>query len=324
MEVDVIGPTKISRAQGVSVTSLRAVNVAKRSSVAVLAALHSFPSLAATTEATGGAGPWWIEHLVTFLGVVVAASMIVFQLRRQHRNELKRQNENFKGQLKLQIYQEFSQRLASASEAIGLAGLYAMGSHTHSVIYAKQVSQGMNPSPVAERALLLLDKQRVASDEAVGVSFLVEKYQVVHPDFDIFLTAISAASHDLGMAFRALFDFMLIHFPVDSQASTEVENVKLLNATELEALNELAREYQCASMELDCYLSDMRVELQKLLLGHLFDAVVPRRRPADPSMKVVTLETANVKSLRQHFLKNTAWGQSTVESMLAVHREYNK
>ncbi len=321
---DVKNPSKGFFSLGKFAAFLEAVDAMKRGSIVALVALQSFPGVAATTAAINETGPWWIGHLVTFLGIVVAASMIVFQLGRQHQNELNRQNENFKGQLKLQIYQEFSQRLASASEAVGIAGLYAMGSHTHSVIYAKQISQGMTPSPVAERALLLLDKQRVASDEAVGVSFLFEKYQVVHPDFDIFLTAISAASHDLGVAFRALFDFMLIHFPVDARASADVDNVKVLKATELEDLHALASEYQRASMALDCYLSDMRVELQKLLLGHLFEAVVPRRRPADPSVKVVTLEPANVKSLRQHFLKNTAWGKSTVESIFAVHREYNK
>jgi hypothetical protein len=83
--------------------------------------------------------------------------MIVYQLGRQHANETARQAEDFKGQLRLQIYQEFSTRLATASDALGSVGVYAMTSHTHSVIYRKQVIQGSNPAPISDRALRLLD-----------------------------------------------------------------------------------------------------------------------------------------------------------------------
>lgn len=271
-------------------------------------------------------GPWWLEHAVTFVGIVIAALMIVYQLGRQHANETKRQAENFKGQLRLQIYQEFDAKLSLASDTAGAAGMYAMTSHTHSVIFGKQVAQGISPSPIPDRALHFLDRQSAAAGAAIEVIFLVEKYYIVHPDLDIFRTALSAALHDVGLAFHRLFNFMLTNFPVDAvnKSGGEVQNVKVLSETEVQELHLLASAYQNATMDLDCYLMDMRVELQTLLLSNLFPNTVPRRHPADPSRKVISLDPAKVKNLRQYFSKNTDWGRNAVRTQLDVHREFHE
>ena len=76
-------------------------------------------------------------------------------------------------------------------------------------------------------------------------------------------------------------------------------------------------------MDLGCYLDDMRTELQTLFLSNLFPNAIPRRRPSDPSKKVLSLHPSSVKSLRQHFLKNTAWGKKSVATQLEVHNEFH-
>ena len=292
---------------------------------AVLLSVLGLATSVRAADSLADAGPSWLGHLVTFLGIIVAAAMIIYQLGQQHKNETARLNENFKGQLKLQIYQDFSQRLTTASDAAGAAGFYATTSHTHSVIFTKQVAQGLNPQPIVDRALQLLDKNSLAANEATEVVFLVEKYYIVHPDLDIFRTAICSAVHDLHAAFHVLFDFMLSHFPVDAHepSGATIGNVKALAEAELATLHQLTSAYQDAAMDLDCYLMDMRVELQTLLLGHLFANTVPRRRPSDPSKRVITLDPAGIKSLRQHFLKNTDWGKRAVASQLEVHRDFH-
>jgi hypothetical protein len=292
----------------------------------LLTIIFSSPVVAATTEIAVSTGPWWLPHFVTLLGVFIAAVMIVYQLGRQHANESARLNENFKGQLKLQIYQEFSQRLSSASSAVGATGLHAMFSQTNMATYAWRVEQGMNPKPIANRAMDLADKNHTAATEATEVIFLVEKYHIVHPDLDIFKTAISSALHDLHATFHALFDFMVCHLPVGAQTSigSTLLNVKPLDTEELEALRKLARAYQNAAMELNCYLMDMRVELQKLLLGHLFPSIAPLRRPVDPANKVITLDPASVTSLHHHFTNNTGWGKQWAEAQNRAHREYHE
>jgi hypothetical protein len=76
-------------------------------------------SAAAAVDATAtDQGPWWLGPLVTVLAAVIGASAIVWQLGRQHRNESLQQTENYKNQLKLQVYQEFASRVSVASDAV--------------------------------------------------------------------------------------------------------------------------------------------------------------------------------------------------------------
>lgn len=273
----------------------------------------------------GQQGPWWIGPLVTIVAAVIAATMIVYQLGRQHKNESVRQTENFKGQLRLQVYQEFSTRLSTATDAIGTAAMYAFTCPMHAENFRIQCTPTFTPQPIPDRALKFLEVNSNAANEVIEVVFLVEKYFIVHPDLDIFRMALSAGSHDLSASFHALFEYMVKHFPVDGQAhgGPVIEKVKILSSEEFQELKVLAAAYDSAARDLDCYLIDMRTELQTLLLSYLFPNTVPRRRPADPSYKVITLEPQAVRSLRQHFLKNTEWGKRTVKTQLEVHREFH-
>ena len=270
------------------------------------------PLLAFAAEVPSDAGPWWVGHLITFLGIVVGARMIMFQLSRQQANESARQAENSKGQLRLQIYQEFSDCLSSAEDSISAAGMYATLSQTHSSIFRQQILQALNPKPITDRAIQFLDKNALGADKAIQVVFLIEKYFIVHPDIDIFRIAINSGLHDLNKAFQDLFQFMLTNFPVDTKQfqSEGIQNVKVLNEKELEHLKKLSEVYHEAALDLCCYLGDMRTELQILLIGHLFPNSLPKRRPADPSKKVLSLDPMYVKNLRNHLYKNTAWGKT--------------
>ena len=203
--------------------------------------------------------------------------------------------------------------------------MYATTAAVHAKIYMQQIEQGINPSPVEDRALLFLAKHSAASDAAIEVVFLIEKYFIVHPELDIFRLAVGSALHDTSDAFHALFNFMLTYSPVDEPSSqgATVGNIRQLSKTELERFQALSAAYFDAASDLDSYLGDMRTELQELLLSGLFPNQLPKRRPADPGKKVISLNAAVVKSLRAHFLKHTKWGQKSVLSHIEVHREFH-
>jgi hypothetical protein len=142
---------------------------------------------------------------------------------------------------------------------------------------------------------------------------------------DIFRLALSSASHEVGESFDPLFRFMVAYFPIDvlTDSGQQVENVVLLSPDQSATLKSLSDAYYSAATDLGCYLDDMRTELQTLLLSHLFPNTILRRRPADSSKIVLSLEPMAVKSLRQHFLKNTEWGKKAVATLLNVHREFH-
>uniref|UniRef100_UPI002606FF51 hypothetical protein n=1 Tax=Accumulibacter sp. TaxID=2053492 RepID=UPI002606FF51 len=198
--------------------------------ISVIATAATAAAAAETTSTDQG--PWWLGPLVTVLAAVIGVSAIVWQLGRQHRNESLRQTEHFKGQLKLQVYQEFSSRLSAASDAVRSTAMYAFTAPTHVEIYTTQAANGLfTPAPITDRALKLLELNSTAEKEAVETIFLLEKYFIIHPDLDIFRLALSSAAHDVRESFHPLFQFMLSHFPMDvlTDSGQKVENVMLLS-----------------------------------------------------------------------------------------------
>lgn len=277
----------------------------------------------AEAQAGKGAEPWWLPSLVTFSGFIIAALVILYQLRRQHANQLAQQAENDRATLRLQIYQEMTAQLTKAVEMTNSASLYATTSYTHSVIFRKQVDMGMDPPPIAERALCFMERHAAASGEVVNVIYLIEKYMIVHPNMDIFRVAFSAAIHDANESSKAMFDFMLCHFPSDSYPTSPVPalNVKTLSDVELDELDTLAANYQGNMLNLGCYLDDMRREIQSVLLGGLFSNTLPSRVPTDPTLKVISLDSTHVDELRSYFYHHTAWGKGVAALRAEVEHE---
>lgn len=269
-------------------------------------------------------GPWWTGHLITVLATVLGALMIVWQIGRQRRNEIEAQRENHKLGLRLHVYQEFSSKLLHASDTVGSAGMYAfcIAQHMKLIVHGNIDSQAQ---PVSDRAKTFLDLDSIAQREVADVVLLLEKYLIVHPDLDVFRMALSSAAHDLRAAFPSLFEFMVHRFPMDSVADTgsQIINVHRLSHEECEGAEGLAMSYYDRASDAQCFLSDIQTELQQLFLGPLFPNKPPRRVPADPSKRVLSLEPSAVRSLRQYFLKNTDWGRAAVATSMEVHKKFH-
>lgn len=269
-------------------------------------------------------GPWWVGHLIAALAAVLGAMMIVWQIGRQRMNEIDAQRENYKIKLRLQVYQEFSDKLLRASDSLGSAGMYAFCIPQHMEL-AAQGATASQVQPVSDRAKALLDLDGKAHTELAETVMLIEKYLIIHPDLDIFRMALSSAAHDLRATFPALFEFMLHHFPVDlvTTHGSSTANVQPFSPDEWERVRSMAMAYYDKASDAQCFLTDIQTELQKLFLGSLFPNQPPRRTPADPWKRVLSLDSASVRSLRQHFLKNTEWGRSVSATSMDVHRQFH-
>lgn len=250
--------------------------------------------------------------------------MIVWQIGHQRRNEIDGQRENFKIELRLRVYQEMSTKVLPASDALGAAAMYAFCMPGHMKL-AAQGPQNDYVQAVSDRAKAFLDLDSRAHGQLSEVVLMIEKYLIIHPDLDIFRMALSSADHDLRTSFPALFDFMLQHFPMDvmGESGATTINVRRFSPQECEQVGDMAMRYYDRASDAQAFLMDIQAELQQLLLGPLFPNKPPRRVPADPSKRVLSLDPAAVKSLRQYFLKNTDWGRSAVATSLEVHQHFH-
>lgn len=233
--------------------------------------------------------------------------------------------ENFKSQLKLEVYQEFSKCISLAADSVGEVSMYAFTAPMHVKNYVNQVQMGIHPGPINDRGEALLQKNFFAANRVADVVLLIEKYIIVHPDLDIFKLALSAASYDVSKNFHELHSFFLQHLPfdVDTPSGRRIENIKIFPPGLISDFDALTQRY-CESVgDLGCYLGDLSTEIQQLLLSGLFANTLPKRRPADPTKKVISLDRLMVKSHRAYFLKNTEWGKNAVGTIMEVHKEFH-
>jgi hypothetical protein len=243
-------------------------------------------------------GPWWVGHLITALAALIGALMIVWQIGRQRRNEIEMQTENFRTQLRLQIFQEFSVRLGSTSDALIEAGNCAL------TLHMKAEAQ-----PPTDPTQTLIDLSGKAALELGNVVCLIEKYLIIHPDMEVFRLAFSSAAFDMSESFHRIIGHLI-------ECTSDKADFGQL-------LHKLCDEYHSTTLQANGFVSDLQTELQLIFLGQLFPGQPVRRRPSDPSQRVVTLESAAIKGHRDHFLRNTAWGKRMVEDQMAVHRHFH-
>lgn len=260
-------------------------------------------------------GPWWIGDLLTVLGIIVGALMIVFQLGRQQRHESAMQKDNFREQLRLEIYQEFSKVLAETSNKIAKVGSYVHLIDTFAKVNLDQINVGVTPPPISSRSPEFSAKHYEATRSYIELIELCEKYEIVSPELYIFRLAIHDGLHNLEKAFQSLNSFLIKFLPmdaVDNQGNARVLNVNVVTSDQIDLLSNLVTTYTNASGDLGGYLFDLNVELQNIFLSGLFKNKVKRREPIDKNIKVITTDPDGMEKLKEYFEE---------ESPSAIHRK---
>lgn len=237
--------------------------------------------------------PWWLGDLITVFGTLVGAVMIIYQLGRQHKHEMKLQKENFREKLRLDVYQEFSPVLKAANDMTQRSGMYAIFISLHMRNYHDQLKNGFNPPPISDRAIEFSKRHYEALGSATNLILLFEKYEIISPGLNIFKFALMAAHHDMEQAFAPLYELLLQILPVDmttASGAQQVLNVIRPSEAQLQKLDKLVGAYKNAEESSGSYLYDLNVELQNIFMSKLFNNMVPKRQPLDPKAIVVSTE----------------------------------
>jgi hypothetical protein len=245
------------------------------------------------------------------MGVLI----IVWQMGKQHRNSLELQKENFREELRLNIYKELGDKLEDTSSAFQKVGMYVFMLPMSIKSFKRKVDQGLKPSPMKERAEEFSQLHFKAKNSMVELFRMFEKYQIVNPNFSIFQLALTAASYDVDQTLSKLHLELLKYLPTDvdpdrvREVGTKVIVPSMPNDDQLKTLEELINAYWDATSNVLSYLIDLRIDAQNILLGKLFENKVSPRRPLDPKRIVISTEPDKIKELESYFEKNTAWGK---------------
>lgn len=253
-------------------------------------------------------------HLLTLAGIIIGAIVVVWQIGRQHRSSLELQNRNSQESLKLEIYKTLTLRLRDVTRTNVTAMMYAVNIPSRVEIFQNSIKKNMPLPFPGERAVEFSHLHSAANDALIALIQEFEAWSIVFPEFELFQTALNSANHDARNASHELFNRFILILPTDPphDAPPEVPRpipASPISADQLSELGRLVEEYRRAMDEIGCYVIDLQIEAQNKLLSGLFEHRVPRRKPLDPRLNVLSTEPVEMERLMSYFLNETSWGK---------------
>ncbi len=257
----------------------------------------------------------WLQLLspaIQFFGLILAAGMVVWQLRKQHKNALKQQRENGREALKLQIYKNLVERIRALTDAYSEAKLYAFAIIPSLESFQQEQAAGYEPSPTQQRVPKFSELHFKAGNLLADLIIEFECWSIAFPGLNVFKIALNAAVYDVGQSFWPLFSALLHVLPMDPPPG-EIGKSSIIHPPPTPAnfieLKRLVDRYKEAMDDVGCYIQDLTVEAQNNLLHGLFEEKVPARQPLDPARYKV-ISTEHAQALIRYFENETPWGKN--------------
>ena len=253
-------------------------------------------------------------HLLTLIGIIVGAIVVVWQIGRQHRSSLELQKRNSQEALKLEIYKTLTLRLRDVTRTNVTAMMYAVNIPSRIEIFQNSIKKNIPLLFPRERAIEFSNLHSAANDALIALIQEFEAWSIVFPEFELFQTALNSANHDARNTSNELFNRFILTLPTDPPQDAPPEVPRPIpgspvSSDQLSELESLVEEYRRAMDEIGCYVIDLQIEAQNKLLSGLFEYRVPRRKPLDPKLKVLSTEPAEMERLMSYFLNETSWGK---------------
>jgi hypothetical protein len=272
----------------------------------------------------------YINSGLTVVGFVVGFGIIIFQLNRQHRNSLKLQQQQFKAKIHQEIFNDISDGIYQSTNAyVKLSSkLLAVRQKIDTNLFLK--NEGISPKPLSERTNDYIDYHHSFSKSIVELIFVLEKYVIIDRIFEIFNMAFQSASYDLDKDYQNVNDSLKKFLPVDVPKEEQQKlGVKILepkqkSENEFEKLEEAISNYNKKLMDITCYLHDLKIEAQNILLGEIFENSVSPRKSNDREYVVVSKSTTrSLDELEHYFMHETEWGKNWQKALKRTENKNN-
>ncbi|RZB31575.1 MAG: hypothetical protein SRB2_04544 [Desulfobacteraceae bacterium Eth-SRB2] len=258
--------------------------------------------------------------IINFFGIIISvfisSLLIVWQLGRQHKNNIELEKENNREKLKLEIYSEYRKKISEASNKTVSLGAKARTIVSNLNLWSIRISKGMPHLPISDREKIFNDAHNAAIYSITDVLRILEEFEIINPNLKIFRTALNCAIHEMFKTFRPfhliLLKFLPYNIPPEDQEKMGTDVIIPGTPTEkdLQEISAVAEPYIDAVMETSCYIGDLMREAQNIFLGSLFTHRIPLRQPIDSCHIVISTLPKEVEKLEKYFYEETDWGKN--------------
>jgi hypothetical protein len=262
--------------------------------------------------------PGWvspsIQIVVSIIAAAVSVGTILWQMRKQRELTLEQQKKETKAQLRLEAYREFQRIYAefnvSQKPAVEIRLiLAALQTQLHGI------ANNIPVIPIQYREQIFRNLLNQLSNNAIELVFFLERHAPLLPGFEVFKLAFGAALDEIRQNYiifqSVLFRWLPIDNPNYSPQSTVPPFLYCPTIT-TEAVSEFQENMEPILKSLgrlECWASDLSIELQNHLLGDYADQNVAHRIPIDLDYFVVTSSQEQREELTRYFHEETEYGR---------------
>ena len=213
-------------------------------------------------------------------------------------------------QQKLEIYKSILKDIDAAADAQLDASSFAGTAAMMLRIQADMVAGGVPWGMPRERLQQFDQFHRAQTRKFSVLHGFLEQWAILDPRLEAFRKAFGYQSFATLEAATALSGALRFALPVDNPDGG-VFPYSPPSREQAEALSQVAARYQREGSLLGAYISDLNVELQPLLLGHLFGRRIVRRDPPDPTQFAIRLDRH--RQIVRHFQNTPFFKNADIE-----------
>lgn len=244
----------------------------------------------------------------------VALAISIFAIIRGFRNNVKIQEKTLRDKRREEVHAKFEaiveELIAAEGKFLGLLNKITMGMHTYTSMRNLGVEVPRVDFPSSQR---LNDAFFELNNHKNKVISAVEANEIVEPKLKLFQHAFNAAWYNLQNAYMGM-NPVLVAFLPNIQPDLPPIPYRHPNPDLIGQIQTLIASCEDKTHDLGGYVHDMRIDLQNLFLSKLYGRKLKRRKPLNPTVIVLSVDSWKYKKLMKYFWNESPWGLSRIDA----------
>ncbi len=254
---------------------------------------------------------WIIEQVIELFSPALAAGVAIWVAYKGYKHGLLQLAENHKQDFKIKMFETLVNEIDKATTITSKynATLGSLLSNIEMDFFAQLKGE----NKIAWKLRVdKINKDHFDSLKAITkLTTILESNIIIEPKILIFQKAFGSVHYDLMDFYSKNSQNFYDYTNKDIVLSgNEVQTIppSFIDEKEFSKLKLNIKNATEILMDFMCYMIDLRIEAQHLLLGDIFSNRITHRKPLDPSKKVISIE--NYDELFMYFENETASGKN--------------
>lgn len=249
---------------------------------------------------------WIIEQIVPVLTALIAVLMAYWGFQKSYRNIEK----DHKHEFQIRTYEKILEAISLVTNQSSSYIAFLSSFSSQLTINFSSQEIGLLPTDLGSRPKDYIHRHHQYSQSITNLMMNLETIQIIEPKLKIFCTALSSINWEVGNYRDQITDdtFSYVFNEFINRDGKEIKaNPALITASDMKRIQDTINNMCNSAIDGMCYIEDLKVELQNLLLGEVYsNRKLALRTPLVAGKKVISIERYD--ELKKYFREQHPMG----------------